>query len=156
MIFVGTSADYHTADWPYRSQLITFLKGRYADRFAAWGHPNPTIRNQDLNDLYASAKVSVGDSLCKNFKHENYWSDRIYETTGRGHFIIHPYIKGLEDSFHIQGKTDRPAELVTYDFGDFEQLGRLIDRYVSLIPRARRSVTGDTSAPSVITRMIRG
>jgi hypothetical protein len=128
--FVGTSLNYHIRDWPYRTQLVDFLKVRYADRFAVWGHPNPTMRNQDLNDLYASAKVAVGDSLCKNFTHENYWSDRIYETTGRGGFIIHPYIKGLENSFHIRGKTDGPEELVTYNFGDFEQLGRLIDHYV--------------------------
>lgn len=130
VVFVGGSIFYHREDWPYRMELINFLKQTYGKRFKIYGHPYEVVRNQDLNDLYASAKVIVGDSLCKDFTHERYWSDRLYETTGRGGFLIHPYIKGIEDSFNILGKTNQPAELITYDFGDFAGLKGMIDFYL--------------------------
>ena len=81
--------------------------------------------NQELNDVLASTKVIIGDSLCKGFTHKNYWSDRVYETTGRGGFIIHPYIEGLETEF-IDKK-----EIVFYPFDDFATLQGLIDFYVA-------------------------
>src|SRR2546425_6987535 len=96
----------------------------YGNRFGKYGHPQQTIRNQELNDLYASAKIAVGDSVCVDFKHEMYWSDRVYETLGRGGFIIHPYIKGLEQEF-----TDK-ENIVFYEYGNFAQLKELIDYYL--------------------------
>ncbi len=122
--FVGGGAGYHEADWPYRVQLVDWLRRNYGGRFGKWGNPERTIRNRDLNDLYASVKVVVGDSLCKN-GHERYWSDRVYETTGRGAFIIHPRIRGLEEEFE-EGK-----EIIFYDYGNFDQLRELIDHYVA-------------------------
>lgn len=123
--FVGTVWNYHP-EWPYRSQLVDFLQREYGLRFRHYGQKGrPGVRNQDLNDLFASAKIIIGDSLCKNFTHEKYWSDRIYETTGRGGFIVHPNIRGLETQFQI------PAELVVYQFGEFEQLKGIIDFYLN-------------------------
>ena len=122
--FVGTVWNYHN-EWPYRAQLIDFLQTTYGLRFRHYGQKGrPGVRGQDLNDLFASAKIIIGDSLCKNFTHQYYWSDRIYETTGRGGFIIHPNIVGLDTQFHI------PAELVVYRFGEFEQLKGIIDFYL--------------------------
>lgn len=123
VVFVGSVEGYHR-EWPYRQKLYTFLSRKYKNRFGKFGHPEMLVRGQDLNDLYASAKVVVGDSLCPGFQKPYYWSDRVYETTGRGGFLIHPYIKGLEDEF-----TDR-EDIVFYDFNDFNQLKRLIDYYL--------------------------
>lgn len=124
--FVGGGVDYgHWKEWPYRRRLVTWLKNTFGSRYAKYGHPEPTMRNQDLNDLYASAKVVVGDSLCPGFTKPNFWSDRVYETLGRGGFLIHPYIKGMEEEFEDK------KHLVYYEFGNFDQLRGLIDHYLS-------------------------
>lgn len=130
VVFVGGGSRYAHPEWPYRAQLVKWLEETYGPRFKKYGWPEETVRGEELNKLYASCKVVVGDSLCKDFKDEYYFSDRIFETTGRGGFIIHPYIKGLEAHFNILGKTTGPTELITYDFGDFTQLKSLIDFYL--------------------------
>lgn len=123
VLFVGGGEGYHTADWPYRVKLVHWLRDTYGDRYKKFGNPEETIRNEDLNDLYASAKVVVGDTLCKGFRHQRYFSDRITETTGRGGFLIHPYIAGIEELFDVD-------EMVTYKYDDFDGLKALIDYYV--------------------------
>lgn len=122
VVFVG-SEHYHE-EWPHRPELIRFLRGRYGPRFRRYGVGTQVIRGPHLNDLYASAKVVVGDSLCPGYTHANYWSDRCYETLGRGGFLLHPRVPGLEA--HL---TDR-EHLVFYDYGDFDALGMLIDEYL--------------------------
>ena len=54
----------------------------------------------------------------------DYWSDRIYETIGRGGFLIHPYIKGLEREFEDK------KHLVFYEYNNLSQLQELIDYYL--------------------------
>ena len=123
--FVG-SYHYHPEHW-YRPFLIDWAKSAYKDnfrRFAGDVPPHNTIRGNDLNDLYASVKINIGDSLNIGFKHPDYFSDRVFETTGRGGFLIHPYVKGIEDCFEI-GK-----ELVVYEYENFAELRRLIDYYL--------------------------
>jgi hypothetical protein len=123
IIFVG-SRGYHP-EWQYRPQLIEWLESTYGNRFAQYGGGGKgTIRGKKLNDLYHSSKIVIGDTLCKNFDYPYYLSDRIFETTGRGGFIIHPYIKGIEEHFKI------PEEIVTYQFGNFGQLKETIDYYL--------------------------
>lgn len=120
VIFVG-SKKYHQ-EWSYRPKLIEWLEKTYGNRFGHFGNDGMgTIRGDALNKLYASAKVVVGDTLCINFDYPYYWSDRIYETTGRGGVIVHPYIKGLEEEF-----TDR-QDLLFYQYGDFDDLKTKID-----------------------------
>jgi hypothetical protein len=122
VIFVG-SRIYHR-QWQYRTKLIGWLEQTYGKRFALYGKDGKgLIRGQELNDLYHSSKIVIGDTLCLNFDYPYYLSDRVFETTGRGGFIIHPYIKGIRELF-----TD--DELVTYDFNNFEQLQGLIDYYL--------------------------
>jgi hypothetical protein len=121
----GEEPQYGHAEWPYRGQLLKFLRDTYGARFKKFGWPQETIRNEDLNLLYYNAsKVVVGDSLCLNFNHPYYWSDRVYETLGRGGFIIHPYIKGLEEEF-TEGET-----IVFYDYNNWDQLREKIDYYL--------------------------
>lgn len=125
VIFVG-SKGYHK-EWPYRPELINKLKARYGRNFVHVGGDGEikTTRGADLNQLYADSKVAVGDSLCINFDYPYYWSDRVYETLGRGGFMIHPYIKGMEEDFE-DGK-----HLVFYKFGDWDDLFNKIDHYVA-------------------------
>lgn len=128
IIFVG-SYNYHP-EWPYRRMLVDFLKDVYGDRFTRFGpagddnSDNITVRGQLLNLLYQNTKVVVGDSLCPGFKHEYYWSDRAYETIGRGGFLIHPRIKGMDEELKDK------EHIVYYDFGDFSALKELVDHYL--------------------------
>lgn len=121
--FIGKTIDYHS-EWPYRAQLISFLRATYGPWFRIYGFPYKSVRGLELNDVLASTKVIVGDTLCPGFTHEGYWSDRVYETTGRGGFIIHPRIKGLEEEFVEH------EEIAFYNYGDFEHLKQLIDWYL--------------------------
>jgi hypothetical protein len=123
VIFVG-SKTYH-AEWPYRPKLINFLSKTYGARFNLYGKEGlGVVRGQDLNNLYASTKVVVGDTLCPNFDYPDYWSDRIYETLGRGGFLIHPYIPGLEKEFEDK------KHVVFYEYNNLDQLKQLIDYYL--------------------------
>jgi glycosyltransferase involved in cell wall biosynthesis len=135
VVFVG-SRDYHR-EWQYRQHLIKWLEQTYGSRFAQFGRGGvKSVRGDELNQLYASAKVVVGDTLCIDYKYPYYLSDRIFETTGRGGFIIHPYIKGIDELYNIQVQKKNgtcntsKAEIITYPFNDFEYLKYLIDYFV--------------------------
>lgn len=120
VIFVG-SRGYHP-EWQYRPQLVDWLKNTFGSRFAHYGGDGiKVVRGAELNQLYADAKVVVGDTLCIGFDYPYYMSDRIFETTGRGGVMVHPYIKGIEDAFQIN------EEIMTYEYGDFDELKRIID-----------------------------
>jgi spore maturation protein CgeB len=82
------------------------------------------VRGLKLNKLYWSTKIVVGDTLCIDFKYPDYWSDRVYETLGRGGFLIHPYVSGMEREFEDK------KHLVFYEYGNFKQLKELIDYYL--------------------------
>ena len=123
VIFVG-SKGYHN-EWKWRPQLIDWLSQTYGDRFKHYGNDGlGVVRGDDLNKLYSSTKIVVGDTLCLNFNYPYYLSDRVFETTGRGGFLLMPYIKGIEDLFEI-GK-----EIITFKFGDFKDLKKKIDYYL--------------------------
>lgn len=122
VVFVG-SHNYHP-EWGYRQELIGNLREHYGDRFHLFPGEGPAVRGRDLNLLYARTKVVVGDTLCIGYDYPYYWSDRIYETTGRGGFLIHPKIVGLETQF-ADG-----LHLRFYDYGNFDQLFLLIDHYL--------------------------
>jgi hypothetical protein len=123
VIFTG-SKGYHK-EYPYRGQLIEWLHANYGTNFAHYGGGGlPGLRGQELNNLYASAKIVIGDTLCKNFDYPAYFSDRLFEVTGRGGFMIFPNITGLDNFFHIN------RELITYDYNRFDQLKAKIDYFL--------------------------
>lgn len=124
VVFVGGGSDYMHPEWPYRAKLVNWLQETYGERFGKYGHPERTVRGHELNQLYNSCKVVIGDSLCKDFFDSYYYSDRMFEVTGRGGFLINPYIPGTTDHF-----IDR-KEIVLYSFGNFEQLKFMIDYYL--------------------------
>lgn len=125
VIFVG-SKNYHP-EWEYRPKLINWLRETYGDRFTHVGGDGDTgtVRGFDLNKIYNESKVAVGDTLCINFDYPYYWSDRVYETLGRGGFMIHPYISGMEKHF-TDGK-----HLVFYQYGNFNELKEKINYFLA-------------------------
>ena len=123
VVFVGGGKEYAHPEWPYRRKLIEFLET--FPGYRKYGHPQRLVRERDLNQLYANAKVVVGDTLNVGFNHPNYWSDRVYETIGRGGFIIHPRISGLEKDF-IENE-----EIVFYDYNNFDELREKIEYYLT-------------------------
>lgn len=126
LAFVGSNGKgYHEDVWTYRKELVDFLRAlakRKGWSFKNPGGDDPKIdRSDDMNDFYASAKITVGDSLCLKKQDSRYWSDRVPEATGRGGFLIMPHILHLKYNW---------PKLPTYDWGNFEQLEEMICHYM--------------------------
>jgi glycosyltransferase involved in cell wall biosynthesis len=85
--FVG-ARDYHK-EYPFRAQMIQFLEKTYGPRFK---HVTG-VRGHELNDVYASMKIVVGDCIFAGTP--RYWSDRVPETIGRHGFLLHPEVEGM-------------------------------------------------------------
>jgi hypothetical protein len=128
--FVGSWKHYHR-EWPQRQQLIKWAGRTYGNKFRAFPPAGqPAIRGKALQDLYASIDVVIGDS-CLTGSPANYWSDRIPETLGRGGFLIHPKVDGLEDQFP-------PTTLVTVALGDWRSWKAVVDHYLHAPDDRRR------------------
>jgi hypothetical protein len=122
VIFVG-SRGYHP-EWPWRPQLIDWLRDTYGPRFTHIGGDGDsgTLRGAALNAAYSQSKVAVGDTLCLGFDYPWYASDRLFEAPGRGGFQLFPRIKGIPELFD--------GTMMFFDFGDFDGLKDLIDYYL--------------------------
>lgn len=119
--FVGSWKSYaHEEHWQVRRQMLQTLRRRYGRRFKCWPQ-GQAVRGTDLTELYASVKVVVGDS-CLAGKVRGYWSDRVAETTGRGGFLVHPYVPGILDVH---------PNLVTYEPGNWTQLVEKVDYFLA-------------------------
>lgn len=118
IVFIGSVKNiYHS----YRKQLIEYLKNTYQDRFLHIGENEDDIRMDDLNNLIASCKIIIGESI----PHPQYWSNRIYETIGRGGFCLHVYHDGIEKEYQIGKHFD-----VFYREEPFENLKEKIDYWL--------------------------
>lgn len=104
-----------------RIDLVNFLRKRYGSDFRHFGYNAPLVRGMDLNKLLSKVRVVVGDSVPS----DNYWSNRVYEILGRGGFLLHPKVKGLEKEFEYF------KHLVPFEHSNYEQLGEIIDHYIS-------------------------
>jgi len=129
--FVGSWRSYHP-EWQYRRRLVEFLHETYGRKFKPWPRANQQIRGRDLEDLYASVDVVVGDS-CLAGDVSHYWSDRIPETLGRGGFLIHPEVEGMAEEGFVNGET-----LITYTAKEntFDELKSTIDEWLRRSDRA--------------------
>lgn len=131
---VGASgcSDYHP-EWTYRCELTEALK-RMCER-NGWTFKNPggirtepndgKVTRDNMADFYASAKVTVGDSLCPYREESLYWSDRVPESTGRAGLLIMPEI----DELNSQREFD--TNLPVYPWGQWAVLEQLIAGYLS-------------------------
>ena len=106
VVFVGSSGGYH-GEHSWRRRMLEILHDRYRDRFATYDHGWKADRNggdgienkmrgHNLNVLYASAKVVVGDScFAGRPEYSRYVSDRLFEAGGRGALQAFPSIAGV-------------------------------------------------------------
>ena len=78
VIFVGISSYYKL-----RKKMIKRVKPKIFNN----------VRGLNLNILLGQTKIVLGDS----YPASNYWSNRIYEMTGRGGFFIHHKVEGMPD-----------------------------------------------------------
>lgn len=119
IIFVGSNqhSGFH---WRHRGNLLYFLRDTYGDNFKQHGFPNE-VRGIALNRLFVSSKIVVGDSVYSPY----YWSNRIYETLGRGGFLLFPDIPGLSNDF-IPYK-----HFVPYEIGKWDDLRKKINFYLT-------------------------
>lgn len=125
LAFAGTDGirtPYHP-EWPYRPELLRALRAmakRNGWAFVNPGGSEPKIPRDRMAAFYASAAVTVGDSLCVAREASRYWSDRVYEATGRAGLLIMPEIHALNARDQFGGI------LPTYPWGDFDALEDLI------------------------------
>ena len=116
--FVGTV----NGEFQYRQELVRKLFIKYGTRFGWFGkYSDVHIRGSELSKLISSTPVMIGDSVYS----PRYWSNRIYETIGRGGFIIHPNIPGLEEEFTYY------KHFIPYDYGDWDGLFEKISYYLT-------------------------
>jgi hypothetical protein len=134
IVFVGSWQGGYHEEWQHRPQLIKHLQRKWGDRVAFFpGARQGAIRGQGLADLYASAKVVVGDS-CLVPKSDgspmtHYCSDRVFETIGRGGLLLHPFVPGVlgtMDTDLVQGG----VHALGWDLGHWDQLDSLITYYL--------------------------
>jgi FkbM family methyltransferase len=141
VVFVG-SVPYPHPEWaPYRQQLLGAFRRAFGGRFGVLPRKGQPVRGRDLQELYATVPVVLGDS-CLAGESNRYWSDRVPETLGRGGLLIHPEVPGMEAWYsgqrweHGSGDLHPYAEglswppdswgdLLTYRLGDFAQAADL-------------------------------
>jgi len=114
VVFVGSYPYPHPGWTQYRHNLVMKFRARFGHDFQVLPRRGQPIRGRDLQELYATAQVVVGDS-CLVGTPARYWSDRIPETLGRGGLLIHPDVPGLA-AWYATGH-----DLLTYPLGDFDQ-----------------------------------
>lgn len=125
-----TGADGYHPEYPFRGLMCSRLKEKYGSNFRIY----QGVREENLNNLYASVRVVVGDSCFAGS--DRYWSDRVPEVLGRGGFLIFPKTPGLD----IPG-------LVTYNPGDVNDLIKKIDYWIQdENQEARKEIVKQTQA----------
>jgi hypothetical protein len=134
--FVGSWQGGYHEEWQHRYQLVEWLRKTYKSRvrfFPAKGEP--AIRGKNLANLYASAKVVVGDSCLvptvSGHAMHHYCSDRVFETLGRGGLLIHPFVTGvIESGFSTTGLLSDDIHLGAWNLGHWDGLRTVIDRFL--------------------------
>lgn len=115
IVFTG-SKGYHP-EYPFRRELVDFLKRTYPS-FGHYGNDGiQVVRGEALNTLYSSSLIVVGDSCFGG--RPRYTSDRYYEVRGRGGFLIHPHVEGVESH-----------GVANYEAGNLQDLKAKIDYYL--------------------------
>lgn len=122
--FVGSWRPGYHAEWTHRPELIQWLRDNYPQTRFWPGANQPGIRGEALRNLYASTDIVIGDS-CLVGAPCCYWSDRIPETVGRGGFLIHPHVDGIEEHYTVGD------HLWTWPAGDWDALRQEIESAIA-------------------------
>lgn len=117
ILFVG---ELYNAGDPFRSYLLSLLDSKYGRDFCWLGKSEHQVREERLSTVISRTKIVIGESAY----FPGYWSNRIYESIGRGGLTIHPYVPGLEEEFE-DGK-----ECIFFNRWNFEDLFSKIDYYL--------------------------
>lgn len=147
--FVGTWLNYgHRGVWPWRFEMVSHLRRTRGTKFRSWPRGSRQVRGQELNDLYASVKVIVGDSCLANGA-THYWSDRVPETLGRGGFLLHPTVEGMDEFFPIgryvkvPGFSHVAALPWRFSVGDLDELDEKVDAALALTDEQRDALVAE-------------
>lgn len=119
VVFVG-SYPYPHPEWAkYRADLLHNFQTAFGRRFAILPRQRRglPIRGRDLQELYATVPVVLGDS-CLAGESTMYWSDRCSESLGRGATFIHPIVQGMDEWYEHLGPNN---VMLGYFLGDFDQ-----------------------------------
>jgi hypothetical protein len=123
--FTGSWQGGYHPEAKHRHQLVAWLQETYGDDVRFYPKKGQhAIRGRELNDLYASVDVVVGDSAVlpgKGF----YCSDRIPESLGRGAILVHPAVQG------INAQPGDPFDMPVWPAGDWAALKRVVDTLLS-------------------------
>lgn len=115
ILFVGRENPYYS----YRQKMLKAVSEKY-DLMWIGRYNTNEIRGIKLNSLYGRSKIVIGDSVYS----PHYWSNRLYETIGRGGFTIFPNIEGIEQEFE-NGK-----HFILYENGNIDDLLEKIEYYL--------------------------
>lgn len=159
--FIGSWQGGYHSEAKHRFELVKFLQDNYGGRVKFYPEPGKeSVRQKDLQDLIASVKVVVGDSCIVDWNTECcYWSDRIPETLGRGGFLIHPYVKGMEDHFGIDLPQEPPpapqlledsVDLWCWRAGEWEGLEENIEYALSDVGESARHLVAEAGQQHVL------
>lgn len=131
--FVGSWEGGYHKEFAHRHELVAHLAKRWGDHvkfFPARGQPR--IVGRDLNDLYRSAKIVIGDAFhvpgSGGAPLPRTGSDRTPETLGRGGNLLTPRVPGwnsdLGDPFY--------GGAYTWEMWDWVDLDEAIDSLLSM------------------------
>lgn len=125
LAFVGSWQGHYHEEHQHRFELVAFLRKNYRKICEFYPRVGEhAVRGAALRDLYASVDIVVGDSCFAGSGLANYWSDRIPETLGRGGFLMHPHVPGIEAHF-------APGEhFASWEAGQWEDLATDIEFFL--------------------------
>jgi len=143
LAFVGSHDGHYHQEHQHRHELIGWLRTNYRNDCRFFPEPGqPAVRGQDLQDLYASVDVVIGDSAFAGSGLRAYCSDRVPETIGRGGFLLHPRVPGVTDGSVWNGAPmwTEGETIACWSAGGWDELRGKIDHYLSH-PEERREIT---------------
>lgn len=125
-----------------RTKMINFLQQKYGKQFR---HIASGLRGRKLSEVIQATKIVIVDS----YPSHKYWSNRVYETAGRGGFVLHSATDGLVDEF----VNNRDIIIFQHD-NQFEHLETTIDRYLEdEQDRERIRINGFNKCPTYDDRV---
>lgn len=134
--FIGTWWGYHD-EWGHRAEMIRWLQRYYGKGFVTVPRRGQrAVRGRRLNDVLASVKVIVGDSCLLQTEqgrpYARYCSDRVFETLGRGGFLVHPYVDGVVDDHPaLNGALlEAKKHLGAWDLGNWDDMRREVNYWL--------------------------